>query len=201
MCIFPQDEHLEVHRVPNESSPQPTIIVEAPATVIAKATVISVSVFFSIPFTFQFLGIEPEIIIDQFFFGQNSADTNSNADLNEPTSSNNDRSSVPEGVDDPRPPNQILPSQIQSRISISQCHKFIVEGANFRSAPSLDSSVIKGIILAGQSVLLTGTTAYGDGLFWYEATNEFVLTPSIELNAQNQIDANQLGWIAACFVG
>ena len=87
----------------------------------------------------------------------------------------------------------------------SSCNGFYAEGANFRVRPSLDVSAIRGAVLAGDSVFLTGETETdidGNGITWYRALNELPLRLSadVENNSQHVLDANQEGWIAACFV-
>ena len=80
------------------------------------------------------------------------------------------------------------------------CNGLYAGSANFRASPSLSPSEIKGVVVVGQWVSLTGQTAYGDGILWHESVNQKALSSSIELEAQNQLNAGQLGWIAACFV-
>ncbi|TVP65527.1 MAG: SH3 domain-containing protein [Leptolyngbya sp. LCM1.Bin17] len=73
-------------------------------------------------------------------------------------------------------------------------------GANFRAYPSLDAAAIQGVVLAGDPVQLTGHTVFADGVFWYEAKNELPLALSSEPHSNNQLDRQQVGWIAECFV-
>ncbi|MEL6385016.1 MAG: hypothetical protein AAFQ89_21650, partial [Cyanobacteria bacterium J06626_18] len=100
----------------------------------------------------------------------------------------------------PLPIENPIPAE-RTRIRIPQyCNGVLAGSANFRDWPALTPSAIRGVIPVGQWVSLTGKKVPSDGLFWYEAVNEAVLTPSVEPAAQNQLQANQLGWIADCFV-
>ena len=83
------------------------------------------------------------------------------------------------------------------------CNGFHADAANFRVSPSLHVSAIKGIVLVGNRVFLTGerrTDIDGNGIIWYEAFNELPLESSEENVALNILSANQEGWIADCFV-
>ncbi|NEZ54428.1 SH3 domain-containing protein [Adonisia turfae] len=82
----------------------------------------------------------------------------------------------------------------------SSCNGFHAGGANFRASPSLDASVIKGVVPVGERVFLTGETTYGDEIIWHRALNEALLDRSIEYGALNFLVADQEGWIANCFV-
>lgn len=87
------------------------------------------------------------------------------------------------------------------RISIPQfCNDSTIAGANFQSQPTIASTATQGIIVAGNEVTLTGATAYGDGIIWFQSVNEIALTPSAQPEAQNQTEPFQIGWIADCFV-
>ncbi|MGD1930725.1 MAG: hypothetical protein ACFB12_17615 [Leptolyngbyaceae cyanobacterium] len=81
------------------------------------------------------------------------------------------------------------------------CNGLYAGSANFRASPSLLPSEIKGVVIVGQWVSLTGQTAYGDGILWYESVNQTALNASAEPEARNQLNAGQPGWLAACFVG
>jgi hypothetical protein len=56
-------------------------------------------------------------------------------------------------------------------------------------------SAIEGVIESGQSVYLTGRTVQADGETWHEA-----ISPDVIPNSGKQIQLNQTGWIAVCFV-
>ncbi|RZM79186.1 hypothetical protein [Leptolyngbya iicbica] len=89
----------------------------------------------------------------------------------------------------------------QNRVCIpNSCNGKYAGSANFREAPSLSTLVIKGVIPVGECVFLTGNTAHGDNVIWHEAINETFLRRSLETAAKNQLSANQLGWIADCFI-
>lgn len=106
---------------------------------------------------------------------------------------------VPPDPIPPGPPDQTWTNR--TRLQIPQyCNGAFAGGANFQDWPSMSPAAIRGVVPAGNWVVLTGGTAYGDGVIWYEAINETPLVWSIEPTAQNQTHANQLGWIANCFV-
>ncbi|MEO1147391.1 MAG: hypothetical protein AAFY26_17550 [Cyanobacteria bacterium J06638_22] len=92
------------------------------------------------------------------------------------------------------------PVTLTDGVQIHACYGDPVP-AHFRDYPSLDSASIKGAVLQGDWVTLTGRTTPIDGINWYEARNHSPLEPSaggFPINYQS--DANQLGWIADCFV-
>lgn len=99
------------------------------------------------------------------------------------------------------PTNTLPPSstrQYQSFL-ITTCDG-LADGANFRTAPNLDPNTILGVVPAGQAVLLTGRNSQSNGVVWREAVNPNELAFSVEAEAQNQTSANQMGWVADCFV-
>lgn len=73
-------------------------------------------------------------------------------------------------------------------------------GINFRQFPSRVSSTILGAVNPGQMLRLAGRTAFADGVEWHQAISP-ALVPATTPGAQNRLDPNQVGWIAACFVG
>jgi hypothetical protein len=85
-------------------------------------------------------------------------------------------------------------------VRINSCNGVNYAGANFRDEPALTPLTIRGVVREGEWVTLTGKTFWDGQINWYEATNNSVLSNSNELNAQNQTYANQIGWIAACFI-
>ncbi len=100
------------------------------------------------------------------------------------------------GHDNRPDPDVINPN---TRLQIGDCYGCSVEGANFRADPSMDASVIKGAVLRGEWVVLTGATVYRDGIVWYEVINESPLAHAIEA-VHYMPPAHQYGWIAGCFV-
>lgn len=94
-------------------------------------------------------------------------------------------------------PTAIAPSNLRT---IAACNNQPAN-ANFRAVPSLAASAVLGVVARGQRVALTGKTAVGDGLIWYEAIAPSPLYLSTNPAAINQVESGQTGWIAACFVG
>lgn len=86
----------------------------------------------------------------------------------------------------------------KAQITIGSCNS-VFGNANFRESPRMNSGAILGEVMAGNSVKLTGRIAEGDGITWYEAIAPELL-PSRQIGAINQTQANQIGWIASCFV-
>jgi len=86
------------------------------------------------------------------------------------------------------------------QIQIEECNGHYPPGANFRSQPELSPGVILGAVMTGEWVKLTGRRIEGDGIVWYEARNESRLEISLENPGSRRLWADQIGWIAACFV-
>lgn len=85
-------------------------------------------------------------------------------------------------------------------LQIDHCNGYIGM-ANFRAYPSFAPTVVKGAVMRGEWVNLTGASAWGDGILWYEAVNRSPLMMSEDGFAMyHQPQPNQVGWIAACFV-
>ena len=91
-------------------------------------------------------------------------------------------------------------SGLNRRVRIAECNGMRLEGANFREYPSLDPQSIKGVILAGTWVTLTGFEAYEDGITWYEVINNSDVFSSAQYRRTRLIGSDQTGWIAGCFV-
>ncbi|BAU40686.1 hypothetical protein O77CONTIG1_00490 [Leptolyngbya sp. O-77] len=83
---------------------------------------------------------------------------------------------------------------------IVECGTIYPAAANFRAYPGLANHGIRGVVPHGEWVLLTGLVSYADGILWHQVVNQSRLWPSFELGAFNQLDRNQLGWVAGCFV-
>jgi uncharacterized protein YgiM (DUF1202 family) len=81
----------------------------------------------------------------------------------------------------PSPP-PALSQPVAPTIAIAACNG-ISASANFRSAPTIDSSVVLQSLPPGSVVALTGNVANNGGLRWYQVQS-----------------GGQFGWIAACFV-
>ncbi|MBD2461848.1 hypothetical protein H6G89_12395 [Oscillatoria sp. FACHB-1407] len=88
----------------------------------------------------------------------------------------------------------------RSQTQINDCNGMNYDGANFRDEPALTPLTIRGIAPQGAWVTLTGETTQIDGVTWYQVINHAELLPSPEPGAQNRTRANQVGWIADCFL-
>jgi len=103
---------------------------------------------------------------------------------------------------DPTPPTeaqktkvaQTSPPQNFQSHKISSCNG-ISGDANFREFPSLDPAAILGVVAEGDTIYLTGRRVSADGETWYRAT-----VPNAIAEPSKQIQPNQQGWIAGCFV-
>ena len=85
-------------------------------------------------------------------------------------------------------------------VQINSCHGNL-ESANFRDYPAYESNAIKGAVPQGEWVALTGERTSSDGIRWYAAKNHSPLQLSEDGYPMNyRPEANQLGWIADCFV-
>lgn len=73
-------------------------------------------------------------------------------------------------------------------------------GCIFQADPVRTPAARLGVVLNGQAVTVTGISTRADRVLWYRAMNESTLVPSRHPAAQNQLQAKQMGWIAAdCF--
>jgi hypothetical protein len=100
---------------------------------------------------------------------------------------------------DSNPPSGTAPSS-NGDIQIYACNGS-PGPAHFRAYPALEGSAIKGAVAQGDWVSLTGNTTFSDSVLWHEARNRSPLEPAAGGFPGNyQSDANQLGWIADCFV-
>lgn len=93
----------------------------------------------------------------------------------------------------------VAPAPTSQSLQISGCNGFPAH-ANFREYPSFSPRSILGVVEIGESINLTGRTTRANGERWYEAINPASLHPTPDAGAQNRLFANQVGWIAACFV-
>lgn len=71
--------------------------------------------------------------------------------------------------------------------------------AHFRKQPTFASNAILGAVKAGDTVQLTGNQVFVDGIWWHEAIASTLHAASTD-QAQNNLEPNQTGWIASCFV-
>ena len=203
--MFPENKHLETFLVPNKKDPDtPSPVVEA----------IKVAISITIPITLfrLLLDLSPTIEIDSP--GVSAIPTNIPTEPSEEQPSegpffpnSSDPTGLPVNPNGPNGTGEIPPDFSQEtyldgywiRIP-SSCNGFHADGANFRARPSLDVSAIKGVVLVGNLVFLTGETTHGDGIIWHRVFNESRLTSSMEHGALDILVAGQEGWIANCFV-
>ena len=89
---------------------------------------------------------------------------------------------------------QTSPPQNSQPHQISSCNG-ISGDANFREFPSLDPSAILGVVAEGDTIYMTGRRVSVDGETWYRAT-----VPNAIAEPGKQIQPNQQGWIAGCFI-
>lgn len=217
--MFPEDKHLETYLVSNQKTTSSPPV--ANITVIQYFGIIAISIPISIAVSLTLF----ETLMDAnstFEFNFPRANT---IPTDVPTRSPEEQlpeeqlpeESFPPGLpiptgptltpEEPSDPGEISPDSVSTTyidgywIHIpSSCNGFLAGGANFRVSPSLDVSAIKGVVLVGDRVFLTGQIADGDGIIWYRAVNEAPLESSIEHGALNILAADQEGWIANCFV-
>ncbi len=210
MSIFPEDKHLEVFIKPNKSSPPPD-----PTPVFVQALVISIPI--SLAMSLSLIEEIPVSINPDFTY--TSSGNGAGRGVTAEPSYTGDSVSPSENVQPPPLQGQSFQGNSTDSfngadgatvsnmllspytISIPQfCNDTALAGANFQSEPTMAGVATQGIIAAGTEVTLTGATAYGDGIIWFQAVNEIALTPSAHPEAQNQTEPFQIGWIADCFV-
>lgn len=200
MSLFPEDKHLETYLKPNKSDPPPN-----------STPIFVQALIFSFPISFAVsLSLIEEMMIELNY------SPSSESGISVPSAEHNFPviTDFPPYVSTP-PVLQAIPSEDDTtggaivsnallrpyKFPIPQlCNDSAITGANFQSQPTVADTATKGIIAAGNEVTLTGATAYGDGIIWFQAMNEFALTPSNQSEAQNQTEPYQIGWIADCFV-
>ncbi|MEO1095858.1 MAG: hypothetical protein AAFX01_13265 [Cyanobacteria bacterium J06638_28] len=216
--MFPEDKHLETYLRPNKKpdpSPDPTIIIVRTIgiTISLSVALTLFDALFDIDTLFNLdldtdnspgIRINPDTVVN----GGQPPETNPNGagdeEVENPPDENIDDDELPPA--NPNNPIIVAPNNPivvapNTRLRIPRyCNRAYAGSANFRSTPSLRPSAIRGLILVGEWISLTGRTAHGDGILWYEAINESNLLLSKEPNAQNQLNAGQLGWIADYFL-
>lgn len=214
--MFPEDKHLETYLVSNQKDQSPQSVTNITVTQYIWMLAISIPITVAISLTLL------ERLLDfnlTLFEIENPFRIGINPDYVPPRPPGNP---PPEGPlppnspvlenptvtpDIPRDPGEgsprfippIYPDGYWIHIP-SSCNGFYAGGGNFRANPSLDASVIKGVVPAGARVFLTGEKAHGDSIIWHRAINEALLERSIEHGALNFLTAEQEGWIANCFV-
>ncbi len=206
MSIFPEDKHLEVYIKPNKSSPPPD-----PTPAFVQALIISVPI--SLAMSLSLIEEMPVNINTDFTYTPVEGEAGQRVSA-EPSSIDSPENVPPQAFQD------LLPQENSAdllrgdngatvsntllrpyKISIPQlCNDSALAGANFQSQPTMASTATRGVVAAGNAVILTGATAYGDGVIWFQAVNEIALAPSAQPEAPNQTEPYQIGWIADCFV-
>ena len=189
--VLTYDNHLEVHLLPTKKNPPP------PPPDNAVVTVVTISIGITITIALELAGV---INIGEVAVALPMAEQRSQDQI-----SPFEGDSIERRITKPNPPvgGPLLPNPgvtySNYRVRIDRCHDMRYEGANFRAYPAMTPHAIKGAVLTGEWVVLTGVTAYGDGILWYEVMNESPLTHSLE--AYTYVSApNQYGWIASCFI-
>ena len=216
--MFPENKHLETFLVPNKEKPEPpSPVVEAIRVAISITIPITITLtLFETLAEFDITSPEVPAIpntvpTERSFEGPSSPNTpdptGSLVNPDGPNGSGEIPPVNPDGLNDlgeiPSDSlRRIYPNGHWIRIP-AFCNGFHADAANFRVSPSLHVSAIKGIVLVGNRVFLTGERRMdidGNGITWYGAFNELPLTASEENIALNLLSSNQEGWIADCFV-
>jgi len=187
------DNHLEVHLLPTKKNPPPKN--DNPIL-----TVVTISISVTITLALELTGVidlnkdaeafPPRPIIEKIDGSQGSGNEDDFINPQIPPPNPPDRNAFPPNCKD---------ADLNKRVRIDRCHGVRYEGANFRDYPAMTPHAIKGAVLPGEWVVLTGVTNHRDGILWYEVINESPLTHSLE--AYTYVPApNQYGWIASCFI-
>ncbi|MEO1209204.1 MAG: hypothetical protein AAFX78_06650 [Cyanobacteria bacterium J06638_20] len=89
---------------------------------------------------------------------------------------------------------------LRADAQISHCGDHFAS-ANFREYAAYAPEAIKGKVIPGEWIELTGSRLYADGILWHQARNHSPLEPSEDGYLTNHQSAKQqFGWIADCFV-
>lgn len=196
-----KDEHIEIYRRSNEDEDKGGNIF----IFISNVLTISIAAVISIPLVLKIF--EEFNLINEFDSILNIEETISQPDS--PSSGGGQpryprpSDSHPTSQESPSIENHVSRRSWNSnhrRVLISECNGVRLEGANLREYPSSDSQSIKGVVLAGTWVTLTGLNAHTDGMTWYEVINEFDVFSSTQPDRTRLIGSDQIGWIAGCFV-
>lgn len=193
MSIFPEDKHLEVFIKPNSSGPSSDstpIFVQALVVSIPISIAMSLSLIEEIPIIINPNPPEVPAVGTGTLGTENPLPQpplppgNGTGSLNSPNGATVSNTLL-------RPYTILIPQF---------CNGSAIAGASFQSEPTSASTATKGIVAVGNEVTLTGATAYGDGIIWFQAVNEIALTPSDQPEAQNQTEPYQIGWISDCLI-
>ncbi|GAB4156049.1 MAG: hypothetical protein Fur0046_35950 [Cyanobacteria bacterium J069] len=178
------ENHMEVRLVKDKEPPPPPN--DAGKTIVTVTT-ISISTYLTLKVLLPEITIDPAIAFPQTI---------------PPTPV---ETFDPEWSDDlPMPPvgGQSSGSVVaaQGWFQIVECNTIYPAAANFRAYPGLASHGIRGVVPHNQWVMLTGAVRYADGIVWHQVVNQSRLWRSFKPGSSNQLEANQLGWVAGCFM-
>ncbi|MEO1147390.1 MAG: hypothetical protein AAFY26_17545 [Cyanobacteria bacterium J06638_22] len=89
---------------------------------------------------------------------------------------------------------------LREDVQINHCGEHFAS-ANFREYAAYAPEAIKGKVMPGEWIELTGNRLYADGILWHQARNHSPLEQSEDGYLTNHQSAKQqFGWIADCFV-
>jgi len=175
------ENHMEVRLVKDKAPPPPSN--DAGKTIVT-ITSISIAANLALKVLFPDITISPAIALDN-------------------TTPPAEAISIERHDNPPPHQNPTFPpeSSVMGRglFQIVECHTVYPAAANFRAYPGLASHGIRGVVPHGEWVMLTGLSHHADGILWHQVVNQSRLWQSFEPGAFNQLDANQLGWVAGCF--
>lgn len=183
------DNHMEVRLVKDKASPPPS---NDAGTTFVTITTISITVSLALKVLLPDININPAIAFPNTTPSPEELSTDWPG--TSPTSGGGGQTAP-----------DVLPEYSSYRyrsefVQIVDCHTVYPAAANFRAYPGLANHGIQGVVPHGEWVLLTGLVSYADGIVWHQVVNQSRLWQSFEPGAFNQIDANQLGWVAGCFM-
>lgn len=201
MVNLEYDNHLEVQLVKNKPKEKPPVIDPFLILIILFAASILIPVLGPIDvFNNNGTGL-PQVPPTEDSFppsatpNSSSGDSSSQIPATSPDSLSDITNNRSVEVSDPDP--RVITT---GSIQINTCNEHPA-AANFRAYPNYSPNVIKGVVEWREWVYLTGITAYGDGIRWYQAMNYLPLRRSEDVyEIYDRSQRNQIGWIAACFV-
>lgn len=176
------DNHVEVRLIENKKpEPEKSDV----GVVITVGVTVTLAITLTLSFAAELPGKPPSI----------------NPYWEEPEQSEEDKKNSGEEMVTPIPkstPFALVPGQ---RVRIDQCNGVEeYDGANFRDYPALTPVTIRGVVPEGDWVTIMSEKIDANGISWYQVVNLSRLSESDQPNVQHDLEANQMGWIAACFV-
>jgi hypothetical protein len=100
------------------------------------------------------------------------------------------------------PPSQTSLEAIAQKQNIQRvgyCNGLVSQGANFRSAPTLNPGSILGVVEIGEEVEITGRFVVNEGIQWVKVIYKNALAPSANPESVNQdLRPGQTGFVASC---